>query len=289
MSVLQLDLQGLIFCLSNPMPPAPHARGFLIPLPLAAGPQIRIGDSNYMSDSDARIWTKTSTGGFVSPLSRLIHPLHAPPGPPGGRDGGHTAGRDCPAAGQPAGHPLLPGYRPVRRRARILLAAAAAFIALRPPAAGLEPGCQLYQQQRGLVGHQPAARRPGAALPAPGHAVPQTAYPRRADRARRRRCEPAGQFLLGLGRARAGQRPAGGGHPGAAASSKTCAWALGMLVYTAVTLLVLGQIQKLAVPRWAAERQASAEKYGYLEERIAGPRRSAPRGPRPTPCTACTP
>ena len=45
---------------------------------------------------------------------------------------------------------------------------------------------------------------------------------------------------------------------------------LGMLAYTLVTLLVLGQIQKLAVPRWAAERQASAELYGYIEERISG-------------------
>jgi ABC-type multidrug transport system fused ATPase/permease subunit len=45
---------------------------------------------------------------------------------------------------------------------------------------------------------------------------------------------------------------------------------LGMLAYTLVTLLVLGQIQKLAVPRWAAERQAGAELYGYIEERISG-------------------
>ena len=45
---------------------------------------------------------------------------------------------------------------------------------------------------------------------------------------------------------------------------------VGMLVYTAVTLLVLGQIQKQAVPRWAAERQAGSELYGYVEERISG-------------------
>ena len=44
----------------------------------------------------------------------------------------------------------------------------------------------------------------------------------------------------------------------------------GMLVYTAVTLLILGQIQKMAVPRWAAERQAAAELNGYVEERISG-------------------
>jgi ATP-binding cassette subfamily B protein len=45
---------------------------------------------------------------------------------------------------------------------------------------------------------------------------------------------------------------------------------VGMLVYTLVTLWVLGQIQKLAVPRWAAERQAGSELYGYIEERISG-------------------
>lgn len=44
----------------------------------------------------------------------------------------------------------------------------------------------------------------------------------------------------------------------------------GMLVYTVLVLWVLGQIQKLAVPRWAAERQAGADLYGYIEERISG-------------------
>jgi ATP-binding cassette subfamily B protein len=49
------------------------------------------------------------------------------------------------------------------------------------------------------------------------------------------------------------------------------AWVgLGMLAYTLVTLLVLRSIQQLAVPRWAAERQASARLYGYIEERISG-------------------
>jgi ATP-binding cassette, subfamily B, bacterial len=49
------------------------------------------------------------------------------------------------------------------------------------------------------------------------------------------------------------------------------AWVgLGMLVYTLLTLLVLQYIQRLAVPRWAAERQASAKLYGYIEERISG-------------------
>jgi ATP-binding cassette, subfamily B, bacterial len=45
---------------------------------------------------------------------------------------------------------------------------------------------------------------------------------------------------------------------------------LGMLVYTLVTLLVLRYIQRLAVPRWAEERQAGAMLYGYIEERISG-------------------
>jgi ATP-binding cassette subfamily B protein len=49
------------------------------------------------------------------------------------------------------------------------------------------------------------------------------------------------------------------------------AWlGLGMLVYTLLTLLVLRSIQRLAVPRWAAERQSSAMLYGYIEERISG-------------------
>ena len=49
------------------------------------------------------------------------------------------------------------------------------------------------------------------------------------------------------------------------------AWVgLGMVTYTLVTLLVLRSIQKLAVPRWAAERQASARLYGFIEERISG-------------------
>ena len=49
------------------------------------------------------------------------------------------------------------------------------------------------------------------------------------------------------------------------------AWVgLGMVAYTLVTLLVLRSIQQLAVPRWAAERQAGAKLYGFIEERISG-------------------
>ena len=44
----------------------------------------------------------------------------------------------------------------------------------------------------------------------------------------------------------------------------------GMLLYTALTLDILGLIQRPAAARWAAERQASAEKFSFLEERISG-------------------
>jgi ATP-binding cassette, subfamily B, bacterial len=45
---------------------------------------------------------------------------------------------------------------------------------------------------------------------------------------------------------------------------------LGLLVYTLLTLTVLGVIQRPATGRWEAVRQASAEQYGYTEERISG-------------------
>lgn len=49
------------------------------------------------------------------------------------------------------------------------------------------------------------------------------------------------------------------------------AWVgLGMLVYTLLTLMVLGSIQQLAARRWAAERQSSALLNGFVEERISG-------------------
>jgi len=44
----------------------------------------------------------------------------------------------------------------------------------------------------------------------------------------------------------------------------------GMLLYTAITLVLLGLIQRPAADRWATERQASAEKFSFLEERISG-------------------
>lgn len=49
------------------------------------------------------------------------------------------------------------------------------------------------------------------------------------------------------------------------------AWlGLGLLVYTAATLAALRLLQSLATPRWTAEREAGAQLYGYIEERISG-------------------
>ncbi len=45
---------------------------------------------------------------------------------------------------------------------------------------------------------------------------------------------------------------------------------VGLLAYTLFTLFALGLIQKPATRRWEAVRQASAEQYGYTEERISG-------------------
>jgi ATP-binding cassette, subfamily B, bacterial len=45
---------------------------------------------------------------------------------------------------------------------------------------------------------------------------------------------------------------------------------LGLTLYAAVTFLALGAIQHISVARWAESRQASAEGFGYLEERITG-------------------
>jgi ATP-binding cassette subfamily B protein len=44
----------------------------------------------------------------------------------------------------------------------------------------------------------------------------------------------------------------------------------GLAIYTMVTLLALRAIQNVAVARWAAERQADAELFGFVEERISG-------------------
>ena len=44
----------------------------------------------------------------------------------------------------------------------------------------------------------------------------------------------------------------------------------GLALYTVVTLLALRAIQNVAVARWTAERQAGAELFGFVEERISG-------------------
>jgi ATP-binding cassette subfamily B protein len=44
----------------------------------------------------------------------------------------------------------------------------------------------------------------------------------------------------------------------------------GMSAYALLVFLALSRIQRIAVPRWAASRQAATEMTGYLEERIAG-------------------
>lgn len=45
---------------------------------------------------------------------------------------------------------------------------------------------------------------------------------------------------------------------------------LGIAVYTLITLVAMSLIQRIAIPRWTAERQANAELSGFLEERISG-------------------
>ncbi len=45
---------------------------------------------------------------------------------------------------------------------------------------------------------------------------------------------------------------------------------VGLTAYSLVTLLALALLQRLAVTRWATERQADAEHYGFLEEHITG-------------------
>ena len=45
---------------------------------------------------------------------------------------------------------------------------------------------------------------------------------------------------------------------------------IGLTVYALLTLFALGAVQKAAVPRWTAQRQADAELFGFVEERISG-------------------
>ena len=45
---------------------------------------------------------------------------------------------------------------------------------------------------------------------------------------------------------------------------------LGMTFYTAVMLVIPAILQRAVISRWTADRQAAAEQYGFLEERISG-------------------
>jgi ATP-binding cassette, subfamily B, bacterial len=45
---------------------------------------------------------------------------------------------------------------------------------------------------------------------------------------------------------------------------------LGMAVYTLIAFAALTSVQRLGTRRWAAERQADADLYGFLEERMSG-------------------
>ncbi len=45
---------------------------------------------------------------------------------------------------------------------------------------------------------------------------------------------------------------------------------LGIGLYAGLTLAALALIQRIAVPRWAAARQAEAEQFGFIEERLHG-------------------
>jgi ABC-type multidrug transport system fused ATPase/permease subunit len=49
-------------------------------------------------------------------------------------------------------------------------------------------------------------------------------------------------------------------------------WRVGLAIslFTVITIVVLARFGNIAVPHWKAERQASAELFGYLEERLAG-------------------
>src|ERR1700680_1510589 len=43
-----------------------------------------------------------------------------------------------------------------------------------------------------------------------------------------------------------------------------------LTAYSIITLLALSWLQRVAVTKWAMERQADAEHYGFLEEHISG-------------------
>jgi ABC-type multidrug transport system fused ATPase/permease subunit len=45
---------------------------------------------------------------------------------------------------------------------------------------------------------------------------------------------------------------------------------LGLSIFVSVSMYIMMRYRNVAVPHWAAERQASADFYGFLEERLAG-------------------
>jgi ABC-type multidrug transport system fused ATPase/permease subunit len=45
---------------------------------------------------------------------------------------------------------------------------------------------------------------------------------------------------------------------------------LGLVLYTVIAFAALSSVQRLGTRRWAAERQADSELYGFLEERMSG-------------------
>jgi ATP-binding cassette, subfamily B, bacterial len=45
---------------------------------------------------------------------------------------------------------------------------------------------------------------------------------------------------------------------------------LGLLIYTLIAFAALSSVQRLGTRRWAAERQADSELFGFLEERMSG-------------------
>jgi ABC-type multidrug transport system fused ATPase/permease subunit len=45
---------------------------------------------------------------------------------------------------------------------------------------------------------------------------------------------------------------------------------LAMSIFALIVLVVMGRFRDIAVPHWTAERQASADLFGFLEERLAG-------------------
>ena len=78
----------------------------------------------------------------------------------------------------------------------VAVAVGAALYRRGPGAADRLRAGHLCQRERGLDGDQRPARRPGRALPAPGHVLSQCAHAGRDDRAHRRRHQRAVQLFL---------------------------------------------------------------------------------------------